>query len=130
MKRFLLFVFSVVLCSLRMCCMNIGPQEKYQCVLLCDESEKSMVAYVFMDSHYCLSSVTVSPLDLIDPAQISKVWMVSSNKPKFKECIEKYSLQYSDRIRGIVLIELKKGYKLPVSLMPSQKDDKSINVEP
>ena len=92
MKRFLLFVFSVVLCSLRMCCMNICPQEKYQCVLLCDESEKSMVAYVFMDSHYCLSSVTVSPLDLIDPAQISKVWMVSSNKPKFKECIEKYIL--------------------------------------
>ena len=56
--------------------------------------------------------------------------LIVNNKPKFKECIEKYSLQYSDRIRGIVLIELKKGYKLPVSLMPSQKADKSINVEP
>lgn len=129
MKRFLLFVLSSVLYSFSMCCMNVCSQEKYQCVLLCDESEKNMVAYVFMDNHCCLSSVNVSPLELIDPAQISKMWMVSSNKPNFKECIEKYCLQYADRIKGIVLIELKKGYKLPVSLMPSPKDDKSINVE-
>ena len=130
MKGFLLFVLASILCPFSICCMNICSQERYQCVLLCDESEKDMFAYVFIDRHCCLSSVTVSPLDLIDPAQISKMQIVSSNKPNFKEYVEKYCSPYSNRIKGVVLIELKEGYKLPVSLMPSQKDDKSINVEP
>lgn len=129
MKRYLLFVLSSVLCSFSICSMNICPQEKYQCVLLCDESEKNMVAYVFINSHCCLSSVTVSPLELIDPAQISKMRMVSPNKSNFKECTEKYCLQYSDRIKGVVLIELKEGYKLPVSLMPSKNADKGIKMK-
>ncbi len=126
MKGFLLFVLTSVLCPFSIGSMNICSQERYQCVLLCDESEKDMFAYVFIDRHCCLSSMTVSPLDLIDPAQISKMQIVSSNKPNFNECVEKYCSSYSKRIKGVVLIELKEGYKLPVSLMPPQKDDKAV----
>lgn len=117
MRKLLLVVLSTFFCSI-LYGTPIEQQKDFPCVLLCDEVEKDMIAYIFMGSHCCVSTSTKSPLDLIEPAQIYKMWIISSRKPEFKEYVEKYCLKYSDKIKGVILVKLKEGYQLPPSLMP------------
>lgn len=122
MRKILLLILFVIICG------NISAQKyekdnKMQCIVLCDHSEKKMTMYIVNEKFCFLSSKNENLITLFNPEQILKITVISpSEKSNFEECIKKYCYKYKTQIDVILNLKLKEGQKLPSSLAKYYKE--------